>query len=50
MFNVISNVMFLFDNHHKTTTFALAVDLSIDEYCEYGSLKTNKKCLKMYQN
>jgi len=26
MFNVISNVMFLFDNHHKTTTFVLAVD------------------------
>jgi len=48
MFNVISNVMFIIDNHYKNTTFYLAVDLSIDEYCQYGSLKTNKKCLKMY--
>jgi len=40
--------MFFLDNRHKCMTFHLAVDLSIDEYCQYGSLKTNKKCLKMY--
>ena len=48
MYNVIGNVMYFLSNHYKNTTLVPAVDLSIDEYCQYGSLKTKKKCLKMY--
>jgi hypothetical protein len=39
MYNVIGNVMYFLSNHYKNTTLVPAVDLSIDEYRDFGSTK-----------
>lgn len=39
MYNVIGNVMYFLSNYYKNMILVFVVDLSIDEYCDFGSIK-----------